>query len=218
MFIGTHYRIGGLVYNTVISKHIPFSPADRIVFQIGNILPDISNKLSKLEHSRTGSSIPYRRYSRKSQDGMLSSNERLLSIGVIGHYTADYFCSYHAKEPYKNHSLPRHLFYELRLHLVFLTMYPGMKKIIRKTLEGETSLFAPDTAEPFSPDADKNTADIAALYYSLQKDYHACRSAIKNDILFALKAVLLSTAILMRGYAVKVPLKQTPVLAYDIRH
>ena len=214
MLFGSHYHIGSLVYRFIVSKYIPYSPVDKILFQAGNILPDFSNQLSKLEHSPEGSSKPFKYHTEKVQDTTLSSGERMVSLGILCHYLTDFFCTYHTKEPFRNRSLVRHLFYEFRLHLVFLAMLFSSGRLVRQILSEEADSSTLQDTVGLLPDADRDTADLQVLLFSLQKEYHTRKPAIATDIRFALKATLFSTTLLMKDFAVvKAP---APRMVFDI--
>jgi len=202
MIVGSHYHIGGFVYRYVVSKYIPYSPVDKIIFQAGNLLPDFSKKLSKIEHSIIGSADPFSFHIEKAKDPALSNSERVLSMGVVCHYLSDYFCTYHSKEPFKNHSILRHLLYELRLHFVFCTMLPFSKKLISQISCEIDNIENPDV-KGFKAKSKTDYSDIEAILPHLQRIYHSQKSTIRNDIKFALLATLLSTDSVMKKHAVR---------------
>jgi hypothetical protein len=188
MLVGSHYRIGSFVYRNIISTYIPYSPIDKKLFQAGNMYPDFSKTLSGMKHNVEDSANPYQHHLRKAQDPFLSLEERIASMGVVCHYLTDSFCIYHAREPFTQQSLLRHLFYEFRLHLVLLSMILSPGKLFREIM-----------AENIE------TADLSSLYPSLQKEYGTRKSAVRTDIRFALKATVFSTGLLMKEFYAKVP-------------
>jgi len=212
MLVGSHYRIGGFVYRFIISKYIPFSPIDKILFQVGNMLPDLSSELSKLEHTVEGSAKPCRFHIKRAQDPQLTSGERMISLGILCHYLTDSFCSYHAKEPYKNRSIPRHLFYELKLHLVLLTLLPYSRKLYGQLLAEEANHIEAQNAEEFFLTDNTNSIHLQKLLFSLQREYGSQKSTLRTDLRFALKATLFSSAIIMEEFTVKAPAK----LVFDV--
>ena len=212
MIVGSHYQIGGFIYRFIISKYIPFSPIDKIMFQAGNMLPDLTSELSKLEHTVEGASKSYQYHMKKAQDLSLASGERMLSLGIMCHYLSDSFCTYHAKEPYKNLSMPRHLFYEFRLHLVLLFTMLSARKMFVGLLSEEAHRIEPQSMEPFLFSENKSRFQLQRLFLSLKEEYDSQRSTIRTDIQFALKAGLLSTAAIMEECASKAPAR----LVFDV--
>ncbi len=138
MLVGSHYRIGSFVYRNIISRHLPYSSIEKKLFQVGNMYPDFSKILSRIEHTVEGSAIPFQHYVQKVRDASLSLEERMVSMGVMCHYLSDSFCAYHSKEPFVRQSLTRHLFYEFKVHLVLLRLILFPRRLYRE-LVGEKS-------------------------------------------------------------------------------
>lgn len=212
MLVGTHYRIGGFVYRFIISKYLPFSPVDKILFQAGNVLPDISSELSRLEHTMEGSRESYRQHVMTAQDTSLSSGERLLSLGIACHFLTDSFCVYHAKKSYKKRSILRHLLYELLIHMVLLAQLPSSRKLFEQLLSDEEKRIEASCANPPIADDGRNSSPLQRLFFSLQREYDSQKSSARTDIRFALKATLFSTVIVMEDFYASAPAR----LVYDV--
>jgi hypothetical protein len=204
MLVVSHYHIGGFVYRHVISKYFSYSHIKKLIFQAGNLMPDLSQNLSILKHNIKGSSMPFNFHVSKAQDSTLPARERLVSMGIVCHYLSDYFCIYHSKEPYTKFSIIRHLIYELRLHLMLICLLPFSEKLISQ-ISGEIISIESKKSEKAATNFNIDNADIHDILNYLQKHYHSKKSTIKNDIKFTLMATILSTDFVMKQYAATYP-------------
>jgi len=203
MLVGTHLRISSFVYRFIISKYISLSPIDKIFFKSGNILPDFSFSLSRIDHSVVGGTKAYRHHIKKVRDINLSNSKRILSLGVMCHFICDFFCVYHAKESYKKQSILRHLFYELKLHFVLLSMLVSPDKLKDTLLSDQNEKYGFGQNSSFLMGKTGNSNVLANILSTMQLEYHNQKPAIKTDIIYALRATLLSTRILMEEFTVK---------------
>lgn len=178
IFVGTHYCIGSFIYKSVLSNFQKSSLLNKYLFKWGNVLPDIHHKLSQVDHYVEHTLEYVKVHSKMIQDQTIPTNQRFISLGIICHFLSDYFCTYHALAPYKNRSMLRHLFYELKLHVC-----------MRYSL-----LFPNQLQEKLSISKDITYPNIEDLILSLQRDYFKERTSIMNDILFALRATSIAIA------------------------
>jgi hypothetical protein len=88
---------------------------DRFAFVYGNVKPDIS-KMANLKHHFEETFPVFYTHMQAAQNTALSTRERSLALGVACHFLCDYFCKYHAKQPYRSANIVLHLYYELKLH------------------------------------------------------------------------------------------------------
>lgn len=178
MFVGTHYRIGTFVYKSVLTKFQKSSFIDQYFFKIGNVLPDLHHELSQVNHYPEFTLDYIKEHTRIIQDHSIPTYKRSLSLGIICHFLSDYFCTYHALEPYKSRSTLQHLVYELKLHfrISYCLLFP---KQLQKKLAICEAIRYPD---------------IQTIIRTLQRDYFQENINIMNDILFALRATSITVA------------------------
>lgn len=134
MLVGTHNKIAGYVYDNVIKKYIPYSYLNKAMFKVGNIMPDIAIRLSRLDHTREGAMDVCYEHMCNSQEQTLSFGERLANLGVSNHFLTDFFCIYHFDKTSKKRNIVKHLFYEFRIHLLLIYLLFN-KKVLFNELE-----------------------------------------------------------------------------------
>lgn len=217
MLVGSHSRIGSFVYRFIITKYIPYSPIDKILFKTGNVLPDISKNLSKLDHTVEGSSNPYKQHIRKSQDTTLSSAKRMISLGVMCHFLCDYFCIYHAKEEFINRSIVPHLLYEFKLHFILSYKLLFSKKLYKQLLDEKEMLVILENVTKINQGKNSKALAVHSLLNSLQRSYHLQKPSIRTDIDFALRATLISSTLLMEEFVVSVSGAKAPAIKIPSR-
>lgn len=206
MILSTHLRIGGFLYKHIISKSQPYSVKDKIIFQYGNMFPDIDSYLSEIKHYKERSLIPMLQHEKIATDTMTPSNERLFSLGIMCHYLTDFFCAYHAVNKFRRKSIFKHFVYEISLDIVlfFLLMLP-------KRLLGKLKL--PDVENSFADDlVYGENFDVRDLFLSLQRQYNKKKHGILNDIYFSLKITSLTVAVIMKDYALYFPQFNEPAV------
>ncbi|MBC7958630.1 MAG: zinc dependent phospholipase C family protein [Vallitaleaceae bacterium] len=189
MFVGSHYRIGTFVYKSVITKFQKGTLINQFLFKCGNVLPDVHHKLAQVDHHLEFTLDYVKDHIKIFQDQSIPSYRRSISLGIVCHFISDYFCTYHALAPYKNHSTLKHLIYELKLHL-HLCYYLLFPKQLQEKLAINIATKYPD---------------IQTMIHTIQRDYFKEKTCIMNDILFSLRASSIAVA----------HLQENPVISLD---
>jgi len=181
MFVMSHYLIGNFIYKSLLKEYSNASLNIQLLFEFGNVLPDLHPKLSQTNHYLECTYADLEKYVKQSQDQNLSSNQRILSLGIVCHFLSDYFCTYHAFPYYKKQSIIKHLFYELKLHiqLTYLLLFQR-KNLIE---------CADYTFDSYT--------DIHTMIAALQQDYFNGKTSIMTDIIFALRASYITASTLL---------------------
>jgi len=142
---------------------------DRLAFAYGNIKPDITNKDINRSHTLAKSLDIVNKYSEELMSQNISIKEFSMRLGVICHFSCDYFCLYHSEGNEKK-SLYKHLFYELTLHVKLLTLF----------FSGKIKLN----------EYEMNENSVEAIVLRLQKKYDLESECLTRDITNALFVVL----------------------------
>ena len=93
MIVDTHLLISQVLYK-YISKQMNFK-LNRVAFAYGNIKPDLNNKDINRSHTLEESLDSVNKYSEELMNRNISVKEFSRCLGVICHFTCDYFCLYH---------------------------------------------------------------------------------------------------------------------------
>lgn len=115
MIANTHRVVGQFLYQQLSPSNQRLVQKQRFVY--GNVKPDISKKYLQMSHyHRDNEEIIF-----KMLNDLLTSQASIRefseSLGVLIHFFCDYTCIYHANDYlYENHSIAKHLRYELMLH------------------------------------------------------------------------------------------------------
>lgn len=115
MIANTHRVVGQFLYQQLSPSNQRFIQRQRFVY--GNIKPDISKKYLQMSHyHRDNEEIIF-----KMLNDLLTTQASIRefseNLGVLIHFFCDYTCIYHANDYlYENHSIAKHLRYELMLH------------------------------------------------------------------------------------------------------
>lgn len=119
MLIQTHYHLANLIYEHIEKKYKLSLRQDML--QYGSIKPDIVWKYANMPHFYDEGYSFYLTEIEQLAKGHKYRNIKDFSIklGVILHFTADFFCFAHNHEEFK-YSLWCHLNYERKLHQAFL--------------------------------------------------------------------------------------------------
>lgn len=176
MFVGTHLGIGGYLYQNAIPDTYKDSLFNRFYFELGNILPDISSKYSKVKHHYDLTQNYVKEHAKILQDPSTSRRQQLISLGIICHFLSDYFCTYHVRNPYKDAHIFSHLLYELKLAALFRFQL----------------LFPRKLQEEISIESTIRYQNIKSIVLSLLTGYLREEMCCKNDILYALRATSLA--------------------------
>ncbi|MCB2296277.1 zinc dependent phospholipase C family protein [Clostridium tagluense] len=163
MIVDTHLLISQILYKH-ISNQINFK-LNRVAFAYGNIKPDLNNKDINRSHTLEESLDSVNKYSEELMSRNISIKEFSRCLGVICHFTCDYFCLYHREGNEKKGAF-EHLCYETILHVKLLTLL----------LTGKINLNNHKMFE--------NSAETVLL--TLQKNYNSESESITRDITYAL--------------------------------
>ena len=115
MIANTHRVVGHFLYQQLSPSNQRLVQKQRFVY--GNVKPDISKKYLQMSHyHRDNEEIIF-----KMLNDLLTTQASIRefseSLGVLIHFFCDYTCIYHANDYlYENHSIAKHLRYELMLH------------------------------------------------------------------------------------------------------
>lgn len=115
MIANTHRVVGQFLYQQLSPSNQRLVQKQRFVY--GNIKPDISKKYLQMSHyHRDNEEIIF-----KMLNDLLTTQASIRefseNLGVLIHFFCDYTCIYHANDYlYENHSIAKHLRYELMLH------------------------------------------------------------------------------------------------------
>ena len=204
MILSTHLRIGGFLYKHVISKSKPYSLREKMIFQFGNIYPDVDSYLSEIKHYKERSFSPMIQHEKRATDTNISPDERLHSLGIVCHYLTDFFCAYHAVDKFRSKSIFKHFVHEISLDIVLFFLLLSPKKLLKK-------LKLPDIDNSFADTfVYGENFDVRDLYLSLQKQYNRRKHGIINDIYFSLKITSLTVTVIMKDFALYYPEFTTP--------
>lgn len=115
MIANTHRVVGQFLYQQLSPSNQRLVQKQRFVY--GNVKPDISKKYLQMSHyHRDNEEIIF-----KMLNNLLTTQASIRefseNLGVLIHFFCDYTCIYHANDYlYENHSIAKHLRYELMLH------------------------------------------------------------------------------------------------------
>lgn len=163
MIVDTHLLISQILYKH-ISNQMNFK-LNRIAFAYGNIKPDLNNKDIYHPHTLEESLDNVNKYTEELMKQNISINEFSRRLGVICHFTCDYFCLYH-REGNEKRGLLEHLYYETILHV----------KLLSLLLTGKIIL---SNYEMFESSAE-------TMLLKLQKNYNSESQSLNRDITYAL--------------------------------
>jgi hypothetical protein len=163
MIVDTHLLISQVLYR-YISKQTNFK-LNRVAFAYGNIKPDLNNKDIDRSHTLEESLDSVNKYSEELMRSDISIKEFSRCLGVICHFTCDYFCLYH-REGNEKKGVFEHLCYETALHV----------KLVSLLLTGKINLNNYKISE--------NSAETMLL--KLQKSYNSESEGLTRDITYAL--------------------------------
>lgn len=174
MILNTHLLFSRIILKSCLRK--TKLKLDKMNFMYGNIKPDIFSEDPNDSHSLEDNEGTVRRYINKLKNRKLTKEEFSLTLGMLCHYTCDFFCIYHRKE-FKNESMLSHIIYEIKLHLkLLMLLFTGKLKILR--------------------DLNMHKKDSMSMILEMRKKYQAEKESIMKDITFAIStAIMISKAI-----------------------
>ena len=115
MIANTHRVVGEFLYQQLSPSNQRYIQRQRFVY--GNIKPDISKKYLQMSHYHRDNEEIIFKMLNQLLTTQASIREFSENLGVLIHFFCDYTCIYHANDYlYENHSIAKHLKYELMLH------------------------------------------------------------------------------------------------------
>ncbi len=191
MLVFTHLTFANFFYwRLKKQKTLAAFTLDWTAFLYGNIKPDIT-AMSSMKHHLTDTHELYEVHRREALDNKKGEWKRSVALGVACHFLCDYFCKYHAKDPYTRASLFEHLGYEWKLHKVvqlalneqntFCDLQPSnrthsMEK--NKSLESYMEIKGLDAISYVTP-----------IIRKLLEDYSEATPSMEVDMIYALNAL-----------------------------
>lgn len=194
MIVDTHLLISQILYK-YISNQVNFK-LNKIAFAYGNIKPDFIDKDIPLPHTLDESLYSINKYSKELMNRNISTTEFSKSLGIICHFSCDYFCLYH-REGNEKKGIFEHLLYEFILHIKLVTLLLGNKLKFEK-----------DEILEDSPDA---------IVISVQKEYNLHSKSLTRDITYALRCASQISKLIVCSNKLYVEQKQTNISKqYDL--
>lgn len=183
MIINTHLLFSKLIFNHC-SKELNFK-LSKGVFMYGNIKPDIFSNDTNNSHSLEDSTNAIQEYINKLINNELTMHEFSLNLGMLCHYTCDFFCVYHRKE-FTKINIFKHLIYEIQLHLKLINL------LITKRLKPLKNKSFPQK-------------DILSIILEMRKKYLQEKNSIIKDITYALSTAILISESVLHFSSIKAP-------------
>jgi len=162
----THIMFSRTLYRH-LSKEMDL---DRKAFFYGNIKPDLSPQCFRNPHILENYLFPVYYDSNRLIQQNPPVKEFSVELGVICHHICDFFCYCHLNHTIY-HKLIYHLFYEIRLHLVFCSM------AARNKINLKSGRKNPDE-------------NLASMVLKMRKEYMSKQKIMCRDIEYALQASL----------------------------
>ncbi|WKY45132.1 zinc dependent phospholipase C family protein [Eubacteriaceae bacterium ES2] len=119
MMFTTHIHIGQFLHEQLTKQVIDSFQVNRRAFIYGNIKPDIT-RMVFYKHQITAVFDLFCKQVDIAKDVTRSDWHRSIALGVVSHFLCDFFCKFHAKNPYKESSKWTHFWYEWDLHHIVL--------------------------------------------------------------------------------------------------
>ncbi|WKY48176.1 zinc dependent phospholipase C family protein [Eubacteriaceae bacterium ES3] len=119
MFFATHIHIGQFLYEQLNKQEFDSFQIIKSAFVYGNVKPDIT-KMLFLKHQFSHIYDLFCNQVYTVKDTSLSDWDRSVALGVVAHFLCDFFCKFHAKNPYNESSKWTHFWYEWDLHITVL--------------------------------------------------------------------------------------------------
>lgn len=175
MIINTHLLFSKLIFNHCLNE-LDFK-LSKGIFMYGNIKPDIFSEHANNSHSLEDSTNAVQQYINKLLSNELTLQQFSLNLGILCHYTCDFFCIYHRKE-FTKKNIFKHIIYEIQLHLKLISL------LITRRLKPLKNKRFPQK-------------DILSIILEMQKKYLEEKNSIIKDITYALStAMLISESVL----------------------
>jgi len=188
MIVDTHLLISQILYKS-LSNQMDFK-LNRLAFAYGNIKPDFNNKDISRSHTSYESLYSVNKYSKELMNRDISINQFSTLLGVICHFSCDYFCIYH-RDGNDKKGVFEHLVYEFILHV----------KLLILLLSGKIKL---NDSEDFED-------SIEAIVMKLEKKYNSESKSLTRDITYALCAASEISKLIVCSSQVYFHVKETDI-------
>lgn len=163
MIVDTHLLMSQILYK-YIKNQVDFK-LNKIAFAYGNIKPDFSSKDINRPHTLDESLYSVNKYSKELMSRNVSTLEFSKCLGIICHFSCDYFCLYH-RDGNEKKGIFEHVLYEFILHIKLIAL------LLTGTLKfGENEIF-------------ENSPDVIAI--KLEREYNLQSKNLTRDITYAL--------------------------------
>ena len=169
MIINTHILFSKLIFKYCL-KELDFK-LSKGIFMYGNIKPDLFSENTNNSHSLDDSTNAVQGYINKLLNNELTIQQFSLNLGMLCHYTCDFFCIYHRKE-FTNVNIFKHLIYEIQLHFKLINL------LITRRLKPFKNKGFPQK-------------DILSIILEMQIKYLKEKNSIITDITYALTTAIL---------------------------
>lgn len=115
MMVNTHRIVGEFLYEELPKELQSLLIHRKFVF--GNVKPDLKKEYRRFSHYYRDNSVVIFKWLDLLLQKDYEIEEFSEKIGILLHFFCDYTCIYHANDYlYENHSIAKHLRYELMLH------------------------------------------------------------------------------------------------------
>lgn len=178
MIVFSHVEIGNYFFHAVTNNKGDSFKLRWGAFVYGNVFPDIS-KFASRNHFYEDTRSIYKCYRMKAGNPRKSDWERSMALGVVCHFLCDYFCKYHAKMPYTQQSMIRHIWYEGILHM----------KIVHILFRKSIGLLRAYEYSVFASEAGKNAVEGSFDLPGMLHKYEEEEESELTDMAFSFEAV-----------------------------
>lgn len=118
MNIFMHLHMGIDIYHSLLISEK--SKISRLAYVFGCIFPDLAPHLSKYSHDIDNTLKYVITWTEKAMDLGQEPIQKGFLLGKSSHFVMDYFCKYHAIEPYSKRALIEHISYENNLYIKYI--------------------------------------------------------------------------------------------------
>ena len=169
MITNTH-----LLFSRLIFKHCENKLGFKLskgIFMYGNIKPDVFPQDNNNSHTLKDNTNTVSEYINKLTNSELTIKKFSLILGMLCHYSCDFFCTYHG-EKFQNKSILMHILYEIQLHFKLIILLLTRRLNLIKNI-------------------DSPGKDILSIIFEMQKKYSKEKKSDINDLTYALSTAML---------------------------
>lgn len=179
MIISSHLHIADYVMKSM-GQFIDIK-LDKKSFRYGNIKPDIDADFYKYSHNFGGTIDLVLQLIDELHNEDIYGKKFSEKLGMVNHFVADYFCSYHAYNYLFKRGIVEHIFYETRLHYKMISKYSSSKfnQVIDFDMDSFTS--------------------VKHILRFFSNAYYGSKRSLDNDICYALKATVAITSFVVNS-------------------